>query len=110
MCETDCGAQLSNTTVRSSRQHLRKIGTPCSDHAGYPYLGVVVNDDPALPRTHKDFIAANQHDGVGVSVFSCWEVATLAAKGRIKFSVPVATWVFEALSPREIRLLELTPS
>ena len=68
------------------------------------------NDDPALPRTHKDFISANQHDGLGVSVFSCWEVAMLSAKGRIQFSVPVATWIFDALSPREVRLLELTPS
>jgi PIN domain nuclease of toxin-antitoxin system len=68
------------------------------------------NDDPALPQSCRDVIAANQAQGLGVSVFSCWEVAMLAAKGRLRLSVPVASWVLSALAPPEVRLLELTPS
>jgi len=68
------------------------------------------NDDPALPQACRDVIEAHQPDGLGVSVFSCWEVAMLVAKGRLRLTVPVETWIHSALSPSEVRLLELTPS
>jgi PIN domain nuclease of toxin-antitoxin system len=69
-----------------------------------------LHDDPALPQSCRDIIAANQADGLGVSVLSCWEVAMLVAKGRLRLTIPVAAWVSAALSPPEVRLLELTPS
>lgn len=44
-----------------------------------------------------------------VSAISTWEVATLAAKGRIVLSVPLGEWMRKALSQSGLQLLPLTP-
>jgi PIN domain nuclease of toxin-antitoxin system len=54
--------------------------------------------------------AALEREGeVGVATISCWEVAMLAAKGRISLDVPVRTWVGRALAGERVRPLPLTP-
>jgi len=44
-----------------------------------------------------------------VSAISTWEVATLAAKGRIVLSVPLGEWMRKALSQSGLQLLPLAP-
>lgn len=48
-------------------------------------------------------------NGLGVSVISCWEVAKLVEKGRLKLNVPVSDWIATALNRPHIKLISLTP-
>ena len=47
-------------------------------------------------------------DGLGISVFSCWEVAKLVEKGRLVLPYPIAQWLEVALAYPGIQLLDLT--
>ena len=44
-----------------------------------------------------------------VAAPSLWEVASLEAAGRIRFAVPVTTWLTEALETPGLNLLTLNP-
>jgi PIN domain nuclease of toxin-antitoxin system len=46
----------------------------------------------------------------GVAAVSCWEVAMLAARGRIELDRDPVTWMEESLRAEEIELLPLTPA
>jgi PIN domain nuclease of toxin-antitoxin system len=47
--------------------------------------------------------------GIGVSVFSCWEVAKLVELKRLNLPCSVLAWFNQALAYPGIRLLPLTP-
>jgi PIN domain nuclease of toxin-antitoxin system len=47
--------------------------------------------------------------GLGVSVFSCWEVAKLVQLARLALPCPVLEWFEQALAYPGVQLLELTP-
>jgi len=53
--------------------------------------------------------AIDRAEGVGVSPISCWEIATLVAKGRIRLDRDVATWVRRALSEPGTVIAPLEP-
>jgi PIN domain nuclease of toxin-antitoxin system len=65
--------------------------------AGSPKLG---------PRARSRIESA---ESVGLAAVSVWEVAMLAAKGRIEFDRPTLTWVRQALLLPRLELLALTP-
>ena len=46
---------------------------------------------------------------VAVSPVSCWEVAMLVKKGRLRFDRDVQTWIQQAFARPQISLAELTP-
>lgn len=48
-------------------------------------------------------------DTLGVSIISCWEIAMLAAKERLKLSVDVQFWINQALKYPGVKLLNLDP-
>jgi len=48
-------------------------------------------------------------DICGVSAISCWEVAMLISKGRLKLNMPTIDWLDNALNFNKIKLLPLTP-
>ena len=50
-----------------------------------------------------------EEEGLGVSIFSCWEVAKLVERGRLKLRRSVAEWFDHALAYPGVQLLELTP-
>jgi PIN domain nuclease of toxin-antitoxin system len=53
--------------------------------------------------------AIDEGDRVGVSVFSAWEVAMLAARGRILADRDITAWIRQALAhPRSVTM-PLTP-
>lgn len=54
-------------------------------------------------------LVANEQEGLGVSVISCWEVAKLVEVGRLELSLPVEQWIDHALLLPGIQLLGLTP-
>ncbi len=67
-----------------------------------------VNDGPEdlSPQAQK---AINDSEVLGVSIISCWEIAMLVAKERLRLSIDVQDWITRALSYKGIKLLELTP-
>ncbi len=54
-------------------------------------------------------VAIDRAEGVGVSPISCWELATLVAKERIRLDRDVATWVRRALSEPGAVIAPLEP-
>lgn len=53
--------------------------------------------------------ALAREDEIGVSPVSCWELAMLVEKGRLRLDRDVAKWIRDALSNPAIRVVELTP-
>ena len=47
--------------------------------------------------------------GLTLSVISCWEIAKLVQKGKLKFSIPCREWIDSALQVEGITLHPLTP-
>lgn len=43
-----------------------------------------------------------------VSIISCWEVALLAQRGRLRFSIPVDAWLEQATSLPGVELVPLS--
>jgi len=46
----------------------------------------------------------------GVAAVSCWEIAALAARGRIELDDAPVRWMEASLAERRIELLPLTPA
>jgi len=67
-----------------------------------------VDNSDRLTKRLRELIAVHQSEGLGVSIFSCWEVAKLVEKNRIELSYPVEEWLKIALAYPNVRLLELT--
>jgi len=66
------------------------------------------NDEPDLGQERHRLIRASRHEGIAVSAISCWEVAMLVDKGRLKLSCPVEEWVFSALLLPGVQSVPLT--
>ena len=58
-------------------------------------------------RVHLD---ANRATGLGVSIFTCWEIALLSVAGRLNLSIPLDDWIDTGLNFPGITLLPLTPA
>jgi len=48
-------------------------------------------------------------DTLGVSIISCWEIAMLVAKERLRLSIDIQLWINEALKYPGIKLLNIDP-
>ncbi len=46
---------------------------------------------------------------LGVSIISCWEIAMLVAKGRLKLNIDVQSWIDQALRYPGVKLVQLDP-
>jgi PIN domain nuclease of toxin-antitoxin system len=68
-----------------------------------------VHGDARLPQAHADYIQQNAATGIGVSAFSCWEVAMLDASGKFVLSDPIGLWLRQALRGSGVRVLPLSP-
>jgi len=66
------------------------------------------NDDRITVKLREN-IQMNENAGLGVSVFSCWEIAKLVEIKRVTLHCPIDKWIDTALDYPGIRLLELTP-
>ena len=51
-----------------------------------------------------------QAERVGVHIISCWEIAMLVEKGRLKFTQDVADWIHLALQHPKVILLPFEPA
>lgn len=62
-----------------------------------------------LPEPLRAAVESNVANGLGLSVFSCWEVAKLVEHDKMQFTEPVDKWMEQALTYPGLNLLELTP-
>ncbi|MDX2244557.1 MAG: type II toxin-antitoxin system VapC family toxin [Leptolyngbyaceae cyanobacterium bins.302] len=67
-----------------------------------------VDNNPRLTQQHREWITANQSSGLGVSIYSCWEIAKLVEKNRVGFSLSIEEWFTAALAYPGVQLLDLT--
>ena len=68
-----------------------------------------VHGDSRLPQAHAALLKQHEQTGLGVSAISCWEVAKLVEKGRLKLPRPVDEWMRLALGYPGLTLLPLEP-
>ncbi len=61
-----------------------------------------------LQQYQSPFDSAQGTQGLGVSIFSCWEVAKLVEKGRLTLPVSIDDWLVGALAYPGVQLLDLT--
>jgi PIN domain nuclease of toxin-antitoxin system len=67
----------------------------------------LVSDPKRLGRAAVE--AIDQADELGVSAISCWEIAMLAAKGRIALDRPTLDWLEAALAGSSVTLPPVDP-
>jgi PIN domain nuclease of toxin-antitoxin system len=57
---------------------------------------------------HRQIIQARQDDGLGISIYSCWEIAKLVEYGKLEFKFSIEDWLEIALSHPNLRTIDLT--
>jgi len=68
-----------------------------------------VHNDPQLTNKLRAVIQGHEDEGLGVSIFSCWEVAKLVELKRLTLHCSIEEWFDTALRYPGIQLLALTP-
>jgi PIN domain nuclease of toxin-antitoxin system len=67
-----------------------------------------VHGDPRLPKQIRELVDGEEHNGLGVSIISCWEVAMLNARRRILLAMPCLNWMQAATATRGVQLLQIS--
>ena len=67
-----------------------------------------VQQDARLTQDHHHWLQTYQSRGLGVSLYSCWEVAKLVEYDRLVLPKPLESWFTLALAYPGVRLLDLT--
>ena len=68
-----------------------------------------VHDAPELPASYRPIIEQNEATGIGISAISCWEIAKLVEKGRLRLPYSTDHWFTLALAYPGILLIPLSP-
>jgi PIN domain nuclease of toxin-antitoxin system len=68
-----------------------------------------VHNDARLTDKLRENIQSHEDEGLGVSSFSCWEVAKLVELKRLTLHCPIDEWLATALRYPGVQLLALTP-
>jgi PIN domain nuclease of toxin-antitoxin system len=68
-----------------------------------------VHNDAQLSDRQRNVIQQYEDEGLGVSIFSCWEVAKLVELKKLLLHCPIDEWLQTALRYPGIQLLALTP-
>jgi len=67
-----------------------------------------VSDVSKVNRKIADLISKKEETGLGISIISIWEVTKLIEKNKLKFKIPVAEWVENAVKYPGIEVLNLS--
>jgi PIN domain nuclease of toxin-antitoxin system len=67
-----------------------------------------VQADPRLTQQHQQWLRYYQSQGLGVSLFSCWEVAKLVENQRLILPLSINHWLDAALAYPGVQCLNLT--
>ena len=57
----------------------------------------------------KAIKAIKSADKKWIAAISCWELAKLVEKNRIRFSIPTLTWIRRSLNQYNIKVADLSP-
>ena len=68
-----------------------------------------IHNDNRLTDRIRELIQANEDEGLGVSIISCWEVAKLVEINKLSLHCPIDEWMDTALAYPGIQLVALTP-
>ncbi len=68
-----------------------------------------IHNDDRLTDSVREHIEANEDEGLGISVFSCWEVAKLVEVKKLILPCSIDEWMDTALAYPGIQQIELTP-
>jgi len=71
------------------------------------WVWVSTENNKALSRRARDLLKEGGQKWI--SAISCWELAKLAEKQRITFSIPVLTWIRRSLNEYSINVVDLSP-
>jgi PIN domain nuclease of toxin-antitoxin system len=67
-----------------------------------------VGQHPNLTQKIQQTIQNHQTSGLGISIFSCWEVAKLVELGKLHLTLSTADWLQQAVIYPGVQLLDLT--
>lgn len=67
-----------------------------------------VQNDSRLTKQQRQWLQDYESDGLGVSILSCWEVATLVEKQRLLLPLVIDKWLEVALAYPGVQLLNLS--
>jgi PIN domain nuclease of toxin-antitoxin system len=67
-----------------------------------------IDDSPRLSQRHRQIIQERQDDGLGISVYSCWEIAKLVEYGKLDLNFSIEDWLEVALSHPNLQSINLT--
>lgn len=74
------------------------------------WIWIRAGETAAFRRSSLDAIAqAGQRSALKVSVISVWEIAMLAAEGRVKLGLSTSEWVRRALATPGLAVADFTP-
>ncbi|MBU0768141.1 MAG: type II toxin-antitoxin system VapC family toxin [Proteobacteria bacterium] len=71
------------------------------------WIWITIEDNKQISKKAKNQLQSARQKWI--SAISCWELAKLAEKKRISFSIPVITWIRRSLSEYRINVAELSP-
>jgi PIN domain nuclease of toxin-antitoxin system len=63
-----------------------------------------IDDSPRLSQRHRQTIEDRQDEGLGVSIYSCWEIEY----GKLELKFSIEDWLEIALSHPKLRSFDLT--
>jgi PIN domain nuclease of toxin-antitoxin system len=67
-----------------------------------------IDDSPRLSQRHRQIIQERQNDGLGISIYSCWEIAKLVEYGKLELKFSIEDWLEIALFHPNLRTIDLT--
>jgi PIN domain nuclease of toxin-antitoxin system len=67
-----------------------------------------IDDSPRLSQRHRQIIQERQDDGLGISIYSCWEIAKLVEYGKLDLKFSIEDWLDIALSHPQLQSIDLT--
>ncbi len=70
---------------------------------------VVDGSDRLGAAAREEVEGAARAGGIGISAITCWEIALLAERGRLRLACEVTTWLDGALSLPGVRLMAIDP-
>jgi PIN domain nuclease of toxin-antitoxin system len=69
-----------------------------------------IDNSPRLSQRHRQIIQERQDDGLGISIYSCWEIAKLVEYGKLELKFSIEDWLEIALSHPNLQSIDLTIS
>ncbi len=67
-----------------------------------------IDNSSRLSQRHRQIIQERQDDGLGISIYSCWEIAKLVEYGKLDLKFSIKDWLEIALSHPNLQSIDLT--